>query len=272
MNIPPDDHDLQAYVDGRLDAPSRAAVERWLDHHPQRAEQMRQWRRDAQALRAALDGLPLPPPTRELDPALLRANRHARLRMRGAIAAALFLCVGLGGGAGWMMRGWQIDSGPVLAQNANGNNGALLPASATIKPMGDALAAYRLVVDRSAQVDVVTHQPADLQAWLDRSVGSAIRLPDLSKAGFKPVGGRLFATEDGPSAMVLYQDDTGHAVSFYVRPPGGSERVLLKNGSRRDGALLAQYGSHQGYNYALIAPTHGVDDAALGSALAVVRG
>ncbi|NIE85050.1 anti-sigma factor, partial [Burkholderia sp. Tr-860] len=56
MNIPPDDHDLHAYVDGRLDANERAAVERWLASHPERAEQVRQWRRDAQALRAAIDG------------------------------------------------------------------------------------------------------------------------------------------------------------------------------------------------------------------------
>ncbi|MDC6127450.1 anti-sigma factor, partial [Burkholderia gladioli] len=81
----------------------------------------------------------------------------------------------------------------------------------------------------------------------------------------------LFATEDGPSAMVLYQDGQGHAVSFYVRPPGG-QRQLLKNGTRRDGALLAQYGSQQGYNYALVAPTDGVNGAALTTALETVRG
>ncbi|AJK44562.1 anti-sigma factor [Burkholderia plantarii] len=262
MNIPPDDHDLHAYVDGRLDANERAAVERWLDHHPERAEQVRQWRRDAQQLRAALDGVALPPATRELDPAALRERRDTRRRTRFAIAAALVLSVGLGGGAGWQMRGWQMHGAGAEALAS-----LAMPAA----PMGDALAAYRMVVDRSARVDLATHQAADLQAWLDRAVGKTVRLPDLSGAGFTPVGGRLFATEDGPAAMVLFEDDAGHAVSFYVRPPGG-QRLLLKDGSRRDGALVAQYGSQRGYNYALVAPTDGVDDAALANALAVTRG
>ncbi|ACR27219.1 anti-sigma factor [Burkholderia glumae] len=262
MNIPPDDHDLHAYVDGRLDANERAALERWLDHHPERAGQVRQWRRDTQQLRAALDGLALPPATRELDPAALRERRGARRRTRLAIAAALVLSVGLGGGAGWQMRGWQM-------QGAGSQPLASLAMPAA--PMGDALTAYRMVVERSARVDLATHRTADLQAWLDRAVGKTVRLPDLSRAGFTPVGGRLFATEDGPSAMVLYEDGAGRAVSFYVRPPGG-RRLLLKDGSRRDGALVAQYGSQRGYNYALVAPTDGVDDAALANALAVTRG
>ncbi|MHA7235904.1 anti-sigma factor family protein, partial [Burkholderia pseudomallei] len=75
MNIPPDEHDLHAYVDGRLDADARTAVERWLALHPARAEQVRRWRQDAQQLRAALDSVPTPAPTRTLDPAVLRARR-----------------------------------------------------------------------------------------------------------------------------------------------------------------------------------------------------
>ncbi len=285
MNIPPDDHDLQAYVDGRLDAPERAAVEHWLDAHPERAAEVQQWRRDAQALRAALDGLALPAPTRELDPAALRARRHARTRTRFAIAAALLLCVGLGGGADWQMRGWQMNAAPALAAaGPNGETGSADPnaiftaASSTMKfrpilPMADALTAYRMVVvNRSASVDYATGQQADLQAWLDRSVGSPIPLPDLVRAGFTPVGGRLFSTEDGgTSAMVFYRDTAGNVVSFYVRPPD-AQRRMLKPGSRRDGALLAQYGSQRGYNYAFVAPTVGVSDATLNQAMEIVRG
>ena len=42
MNTPPNDHDLQAYVDGQLDDDARAAVERYLALHPARAEQVKQ--------------------------------------------------------------------------------------------------------------------------------------------------------------------------------------------------------------------------------------
>lgn len=71
MNIPPDEQDLHAYVDGRLDADARVAVERWLALHPARAEQVRRWRQDAQQLRAALDSAAMPAATATLDLSLI---------------------------------------------------------------------------------------------------------------------------------------------------------------------------------------------------------
>lgn len=59
--------------------------------------------------------------------------------------------------------------------------------------------------------------------------------------------------------VVLYRDAAGHAISFYVRPPG-PRRHLLSRGERVDGGLLAQYGSGNGYNYAVVSRAGG-DDA-----------
>ncbi|AIO65515.1 anti-sigma factor family protein [Burkholderia oklahomensis] len=246
MNIPPDEHDLQAYVDGRLDADARAAVERYLAHHPGRAAQVRRWRQDAQQLRAALDSIAMPAPTRALDPAALRARRAEHARARLAVAASLVLCVGLGATGGWLAHG--LNSSPAA-------------------PMSDAVAAYKLmVVDRSARVDVVQKQPGELQAWLAREVGASVRLPDLSGAGFAPVGGRLFATERGTAAMVLYEDAAGRTLSFYVRPPESANR-LLAAGKRADGELLARYGSVRGFNYAVVGQADSVGEAAVAHAL-----
>jgi anti-sigma factor RsiW len=126
-------------------------------------------------------------------------------------------------------------------------------------PMGDALAAYRLLAQEpGARPDLVPQHPGDLQAWLDRHFAHRVPLPDLRGAGFQPVGGRLFATEQGPAAMVLYQDAAGHAISFYVRPPGPRGH-LLPRGQRVDGGLLAQYGSGNGYNYAMVSRAAGAD-------------
>ncbi|KGR99317.1 anti-sigma factor family protein [Burkholderia sp. ABCPW 111] len=246
MNIPPDEHDLHAYVDGRLDADARAAVERWLALHPARAAQMLRWRQDAQQLRAALDSAALPAPTATLDPAALRARRAERARARLAVAASLVLCVGLGAMGGWQAHGWRST-----------------PAA----PMSDAVAAYKLmVVDRSARVDVVQKRPGELQAWVAREVGASVRLPDLSGAGFAPVGGRLFATERGAAAMVLYEDAAGRTLSFYVRPPESANR-LLAAGERADGTLLARYGSVRGFNYAVVGRADSVGEAAVARAL-----
>ena len=54
--------------------------------------------------------------------------------------------------------------------------------------------------------------------------------------------------------MVMYEDRSGHKVSFYVRPPG-PKNTFLPRGSRSDGDLQADYWSGGGYNYAMVSPT-----------------
>jgi len=230
MNTPPDEYDLHAYVDGRLDDDERAAVELYLAHHPERAERVRRWQQDAQRLRAALASVPPPFENPALDPAAIRARRAERTRMRFALAASFVFCISLGTFGGWQARGW--DSTPVA-------------------PMSDAVEAYKLMVVDRAQVDFSPSRPQELQTWLARRVGPAVKLPDLSAAGFRPVGGRLFATERGAAAMVLYEDAAGHTLSFYVRPPESAHR-LLAAGQRVDGELLARYGSLHGFNFAVV--------------------
>ncbi|MEW5833497.1 MAG: anti-sigma factor [Pseudomonadota bacterium] len=236
MNTPPSEHDIHAYVDGRLEGEPREAVELYLARHPERAAQVQAWQRDAQRLRAALAGAKTLPDNYALHPAAIRHLRRQRRIRRLSLAAAAVLCLGLGGIGGWQMRG-----------------------AATAAPMADAMAAYRLVaLDHAARPDVVPQRAGDMQAWLDRHFERAARLPDLSGAGFHAVGGRLFATDQGPAAMVLYEDAAGHAISFYVRPPGPRNH-LLPTGQRVDGGLLAQYWSGQGYNYAMVSRDDGVD-------------
>ncbi|WP_323120249.1 anti-sigma factor family protein [Burkholderia alba] len=248
MNIPPDESDLHAYVDGQLEGPQRAAVERYLALHPERAAQVQAWRQDAQRLRAALGGLPLPARNPALDPAALRASRAARTRRHAMLAASFVLCMGLGAAGGWQAHRWQVTT-------------------TAAAPMGDALEAYRLlVVERSARLDLVQDRQDDLQSWLARQVGPAVRLPDLRAAGFRPVGGRLFATERGAAAMVLYRDAVGRTISFYVRPPESARRMLAA-GERVDGDLLTQYGSRDGFNYAVVGPAGNLGDGALAQAL-----
>ncbi|WP_233235468.1 anti-sigma factor [Bordetella sp. LUAb4] len=272
MSIPPDEDDinaqaagkvgkdkrhsyadedvLHAYADGRLDDEARQAIERRFARHPDQATRARAWAQDARKLRDELDDVPLPDFNPALDPAAIRAGQAARLRSRWAIAASLVLCLGLGTVGGWQARDWRAADTSLRAL-----------------PMSDAIAAYKLmVVDRSAPVDFSGSNAEEMQAWLARSVGPGAKLPDLGTAGFQPRGGRLFATERGAAAMVLYQDAEGHTLSFYVRPPESPQR-LLPAGQRADGGLIARYGTRQGLLFAVVGPEASLDRNAVSRAL-----
>lgn len=228
----PSEYEIHAYVDGCLDESRRQAVEFYLAQHPERAEEVRAWHRDAQQLRVLFGAQSGQPDNPMLDPARIRRRRHRRMRARLAVAAMLVLSMGVGGLGGWEAQHWR--------------------AAQAAPPMADAMEAYRLMTrDQSAKLDIVSDRVSVLQAWLDRHFAHRVRLPDLQDANYHPVGGRLFATDQGAAAMVFFRDARGRTISFYVRPPGPL-RHLLPSGERVDGDLMAQYGSDHVYNYAVV--------------------
>lgn len=228
----PGEAEIHAYVDGRLDEATGARMQAWLDRHPDRAAEIRGWRRDAQQLRAAFGDPPLEAMPSTLNPTNLRTRHRHRLRARMALAAGLVLALGAGSIGGWQAHGM------------------FTPAGAA--PMADALQAYRMfATGRHANLDVFQRHAGELQAWLDQRFQRAAPLPDLDASGFTPIGGRLIATDSGPAAMVLYENASGDAISFYIRSP--SPRAgMLPRGQRREGQLAAAYWSGEGYNYALV--------------------
>src|SRR3546814_4778045 len=74
-------------------------------------------------------------------------------------------------------------------------------------------------------------------------------LPDLQSYGFTLLGGRMLATPDGAAAMLMYQDDDGSRISFYVRP---STRFDDARGSRSDDGLALRYWYRNGYGFAVV--------------------
>ncbi|WP_166359405.1 anti-sigma factor family protein [Pseudomonas akapageensis] len=237
ITLPPTEHDLQAYVDHRLAADDRQRIDTYLAAHPDLAAQVRAWQQDAQRLRLALAGAESLPANPGLDPTLIRQRMRQQSWRYLASAAALLLAVSIGALSGWQAREMTLSRNTL--------------------PMTDALQAYRMfAVQQILPADLRVQQGSELQSWLDRYFDHAHRLPDLQAAGFKPVSGRLLSTDQGPAAMVLYEDASGRRVSFYIRPPGPNN-TLLPRGSRRDGELQAEYWSSTGYNYAMVSPVDG---------------
>lgn len=50
--------------------------------------------------------------------------------------------------------------------------------------------------------------------------------------------------------MVLYLDSRADAITFHIRPP--SPRGTLPLGHRRDGDLITEFGSANGYDFAFV--------------------
>lgn len=235
ITLPPSEDDLHAYVDHRLTPEERLQIERYLASHADIKARVQGWQADAQNLRAAFAGDLQMPVNARLSLESIRRQRRQRGASQLARAAMLVLALGIGGVGGWQMHQYSAGTGGVA-------------------PMTDALQAYRMFAQQGIMpADFKPEHTGDLQAWLDRYFTDARRLPDLASAGFTAVGARLLSTDQGPAAMVLYQDSEGRRVSFYVRPPG-EHNGLLPRGTRRDGELQADYWSGPGYNYAMVIP------------------
>jgi anti-sigma factor RsiW len=235
ISMPPSERDLHAYVDHQLGEEDRRLVETFLANNPEICAQVRAWQQDAQQLRAALSGALQQPANPQLDPDQIRRRLKSRSRRHLASAAVMLIAVSIGGISGWQAREMTLLS--------------------AAQPMADAMQAYRLIAEQGLMpADYKVGDNGDMQGWLDRYFTQANRLPDLSGAGFKPASGRLLSTDQGPAAMVVYEDKGGQKISFYVRPPG-PKNYLLPRGSRSDGGLQAEYWSGGGYNYAMVSPT-----------------
>ncbi|WP_447792902.1 anti-sigma factor family protein [Pseudomonas farris] len=235
ISMPPSERDLHAYVDHQLSDADRHQMETYLANNAEAAAQVRAWQHDAQQLRAALSGALQQPANPQLDPAMIRQRVKRQSRRHLASAAVLLIAVSIGGLSGWQAREMTLVRAPL--------------------PMTDAMQAYRLIAQQGIlPADYKVSDNGDMQSWLDRYFSQAHRLPNLTAAGYKPISGRLLSTEQGPAAMVVYEDQSGHKVSFYVRPPG-PKNTLLPRGSRSDGELQAEYWSGAGYNYAMVSPS-----------------
>ncbi|PJY96662.1 anti-sigma factor family protein [Pseudomonas donghuensis] len=230
MSLIPSEHELHAYVDERLDSERRRAVELYLAANPEQAARVEAWRNDARQLRAALSGFAAQAPNPRLDPANVRRELRRRRQRRWASAAVLLLTLGIGG-----LGGWQVREASLLASNP---------------PMADAVQAHRLFADAKA-LDLSAQDPARLQAWLGEHFAHVGTLPDLSAYGFTPLGARLLSNEQGPAALLLFEDARGQRVSLFLRSPG-EHYARMPSGERTDGQLQARYWSRGDYNYALV--------------------
>lgn len=204
---PVSEADLHAYADGQLHGPRRAEVEAFLAADPEAARKVDAWRQQAAALHARLDGV-----LNEAVPMAALPRRMHVPRGHGAawrpawpVAMAASLCalaVGIAGG--WYARD-RVGADPVAAA----------PMERFAR---EALASYVVYAPEVRHVvEVPASDEAHLVAWLSKRLGASLQVPDLRPQGFRLIGGRLGASEGGPMAILMYEDDAGTRLSLQLR-------------------------------------------------------
>lgn len=197
--------DLHAFVDGVLPEARRGDVEAYLARRPEEAARVRAWQAERDALRSAYGAV-----VSEPIPARLAARRREPSRWLRALAAALLLAVGAS--LGWSARAMRGERTAVATES--------LPRLAAI-----AHAVYSPEVRHP--VEVGADDEAHLVAWLSKRVGTELRPPRLTEAGYELMGGRLLPGDRGPVAQFMYADAAGSRLTLYAaRRPANRETAF----------------------------------------------
>jgi anti-sigma factor RsiW len=202
--LPADLRDLHAYVDAQLPAAEQQKVEALLRRNPEAEARVSDYR----ALRTTLCNLygPIlnePIPHRLRTPARRQrwAGLASSLRPLRAVAAGVLLVLG----GGW--AGWHLHREPASSISS---------ASHVLHEAATAYAVYAPEVRHP--VEVQAEQEQHLVAWLTKRLSAPVTAPNLTSFGFALLGGRLLASEDGPGALLMYENAEGQRIVLYLCP------------------------------------------------------
>jgi anti-sigma factor RsiW len=221
------DDELHAYVDGQLEPDRRLAVERWLADDPEAQRRVEDYRTQASLLHEMFDAVLREPPTdtvQELTDKLrgrlaFNDNQpawHARSWVRMAAAVALVVA---GATGGYFGRG-PVAPPPVAQQpQQNQQNQMNLQTFAE-----EATQAHRFYTsDERFQVEMGADNQNELNSWLSQRVGRSVFGPDLSRVGYRLIGGRSLPTNRGAGAQYMYVNDQNKRITLFVAPQSGQE-------------------------------------------------
>lgn len=190
--LPVTESDLHAYLDGQLPGARRGEVEDYLGRHPEEAARIASYRAQNEALRAVFDPVLDEPVPRRLMRRPVLLDRYA------AVVA-------------WMAFGMVIGWG--LHDLRSTETRADVPRWAR-----QAVIAHIVYAPEVRHpVEVAADQETHLVTWLSKRLGTHLKVPHLSAAGYSLVGGRLLPGEQGPVAQFMYQDAQGRRLTLYVR-------------------------------------------------------
>lgn len=194
--------DLQAYVDERLEPPRQRRVEAYLADHPDAAKRLAAFRAQRDALRAALAPVAAEPLPSRLDIRHLTPRQprwRAQMRPLQALAAS-FILLSAGG-----LGGWQLNEHGRSSPNGIG---------ALAQEAADSYSVF--ATDPLHPVEIA--EPVGLSHWIGSRLNRPVGVPDLARAGYRLLGGRVISTPHGPAGLYMYEDSKGMRLGVLVRP------------------------------------------------------
>ena len=225
--------DLQAHIDGRLAEEARERIDAYLAEHPEMREQMALDRAHRDGLRARLAAKfaePIPP---RLRVANIRAAQRREWQQRARAVAVALAIFAAGAASGWTAR--QVA----------------LPGAQVATVAGNAVSAYRtFVVEVVHPVEVDAAHEAHLLRWLSKRLGRPLAAPDLSKFGYRLMGGRLLPAGGAAAAQLMYDDARGGRLTVYVEAGEGGETGFR---FRRQGNAATFAWIDRGFGFAVTA-------------------
>lgn len=224
--------ELNAYLDGELDAETRVEVESWLAENPEEAARVVALGADRDAL-ADIGATILNEPIPERMQAILRNAPRPRKDNHWMRAAASVMLLVVGAVAGWIAHGSMVPS----------------PSSET-GFLRHAVSAHVVFTKERRHAVEAKATEKHLVRWLSRRVGRTLNPPSLKSAGYLLVGGRLVADDGAPAAQFMYQNKDKNRLTLYVRSARKAKDTSFRIATER--GVSAFYWIEAPYAYALI--------------------
>lgn len=201
-NRPITEDDLHAYIDGRLDAARAQEVSAYLEKHQDVASRFASYGAQRTILHGAFDPVADEPVPSRLNLNHMIAARRQNRVFTWRLAAAAVVLLFAGGSGGWYMR-------DMMAPPTEG-------VVALAREASDSFVTY--AADKTRPVELRADNMVELVGWATERMGHRPVLPDLSKSGYRLMGGRVVSTPHGAGLMLMYDNDQGIRLVMLTRP------------------------------------------------------
>lgn len=231
------EEDLHAYVDKCLEPERRSDIATYLKDHLEVARRVAAYSAQRDLLRSTLRVMAeqsLPPKLRLWR---IVEDWHRKRCFTAGWAIIAMLLIGLGGVGGWITQRAVHGASDELAALAQ-----------------EAAACFQVYAqDRVRPVELPASENEHLLEWLSSRLQQKMRVPDLTVAGYRILGGRLIATSYGPAAMFMYDDDRGDRLIVLTRVFSAAHEESMT--PQWKGEVAGFTWADNGMGYSLVGPS-----------------